>query len=159
MKKFMFVFTLLVFAGFSVNAQSCSKSAKKGCCKAKAAAAAKADASTDTAVASAYMEAAEMAAEADESIMKRVCAKSGSVGFYKKNVCSKSGKISYDEVNYDADQKTFVNVSPSEVQSAMMEGEVINVSEEAPVSKKACAGKSAKSCAKKCAKKAEEGTK
>lgn len=155
MKKLMFVFSLLVFGAFSVNAQSCSKGKKAACCKSKAKTAAtlKGDV-TDTAVASAYMEAAEAAASADENIMKRVCAKSGSVGYFAKNVCSKSGKVSYKEVNYNEDLKAFVNVSPSEVQSAMMEGEVINVSGNtdtpAPKAKKACCkGGAKKACSKK----------
>lgn len=154
MKKLMFVFSLLIFGAFSVSAQSCSKGKKAACCKSKAktaATAVKADA-TDTAVASAYMEAAEAAATADENIMKRVCDKTGSVGYYEKNVCSKSGKVSYNEVNYSDDLKAFVNVSPSEVQSAMMEGSVINVSGNtdtpAPKAKKACC-KGKKACDKK----------
>ncbi len=154
MKKLMFICSLLVFGAFSVNAQSCSKGKKAACCKSKAkAAAVKGDAS-ETAVASAYMEAAEAAANADENIMKRVCEKTGSVGYYEKNVCSKSGKVSYKEVNYNEDLKKFVNVSPSEVQSAMMEGEVINVSgntddAKAPKAKKACCKGKKKSCSKK----------
>ena len=151
MKKLFMLVAFLGLVNFAAEAQ-CTKSAKTAgaktaCCAKTAAAAVK-------------------AASLDESIEKKVCEKSGSVSYVKKSVCEKSGTVSYSNVEYCSKSQKFVNVSPSEVQSAMMVGEVINVSDDAaPVSKKACAGKSAKKCcksgakAKACSKKTEEGTK
>ncbi len=51
---------------------------------------------------------AAKAAEADATIEKKVCEKSGKVSYVKKDVCEKSGKVSFASVSYDAAQGQFV---------------------------------------------------
>lgn len=90
MKKLFMLFAFVgLFSVASVEAQSCSKS--KAECTAAAA----------------------QAASLDASIEKRTCEKSGKVSFVRKSVCETSGKTSYTNVEYNADTKKFVNVSPT----------------------------------------------
>jgi len=137
MKNILFLF-LFVFSASIVSAQTCTK-AKKASDKASCAktCASKKSASL-TKVASAVMT-ADLAAEADESIEKRVCSKSGAESFYQTYTCSETGKVSHKEVEYDADTQTFVNVK-----SAMKESTPVKI---APA-KEACGTTCAKDCCK-----------
>ncbi|MEZ4948508.1 MAG: hypothetical protein R2879_14395 [Saprospiraceae bacterium] len=76
-------------------------------------------------------EAAAKLASMDETIERRVCEKSGTVSYWKKETCAKSGNVSFSEVSYDSANGQFVNVSPSEVHGKATNG------------KSCCAGKSA----------------
>ena len=112
MKKSIILFAFLFIAGM-VSAQtaesskkSCSKTCAKTCTKAKGESSVNAG-EANISVAAA-LTAADVAAEADESIERRVCDMSGAVGYYKKHTCDVSGKVSFDEVFYDEDSKTFV---------------------------------------------------
>ncbi len=95
--------------------------------------------------------AAAKAASMDDSIVKRVCEKSGSVSYAKKATCAKSGKVSYTDVKYCSNAQAFVNASP--------EGSVKLVNSKANTvegAKKACcSGKDAKAC---CGKKASKNS-
>lgn len=155
MKQLFFVFSFILVASFSANAQACNKSASAGkaCCASKKTASAAA--STDTKVASVMME-ADVAAKGNENITKRTCEISGTSAYYQKSVCATSGNISWDEVQYDANTKSFTKVA-----SASME----RTEDGAKVETKACASKKeGKACcakkegAKACAGK-EKGTK
>jgi len=106
-----------------------------------------ADDATDTDVAAAFAE-AKLAAENDETISAKVCSKSGSTSFYCKKTCPTSGKISMEEVMYDAENKSFVNVSPKDVMADKEAKAVKAASVESKSSKKACC-KSKKACTKK----------
>lgn len=151
---FAFVFTAgLVSAQTTSTKKECTKEEKIACAKAgkkcdKTKASATADA--ETKVASALSE-ADVAAEDDESIVRKVCDYSGSVSYFKKEVCEKSGKVSMAEVQYDNETKSFVNVSPEDV---MAEKEATAVKAAAKsgdkAKKKACCKgkKSKKSCSK-----------
>jgi hypothetical protein len=101
---------------------------------------------------------AAKAAEADATIDKKVCEKSGKVSYVKKDVCEKSGKVSYTSVSYDAVQGTFVS----------LDEKAKDCSSKAKASSGCCASKGkatgvagkdkkecSKECAKKCAKKGE----
>lgn len=160
MKKILFLLSFFLVVGVTANAQTCSKSKGKKACCAKKAKTASTDTASETSVAAAYMEADE-AAEANEMIEKRVCAKSGTVSFYEKSVCAKSGKESFSEVKYCTDSKKFVNASPLDVQSA--DAELIKISDGVSkkqctaAEKKACSKMSKKECAKKCASKKATG--
>jgi hypothetical protein len=155
MKQLFFVFSFILVASFSANAQACNKSASAGksCCTAKKTASA--GASDDTKVASVMME-ADVAAKGNENITKRTCEISGTTAYYQKSVCATSGNISWEEVQYDANTKSFTKVA-----SASME----RTEDGKKVEAKSCAGKSeGKACcakkdgAKACAGK-EKGTK
>ncbi len=90
MKKLFMLFALVSLVGTaSVTAQTCSKS--KAECTA----------------------AATKVAASSADIEKRICEKSGKVSFVRKGVCAVSGKTSYTNVEYNADTKKFVNISPS----------------------------------------------
>ena len=140
MKQLFFVFSFLIVASFSANAQACTKAAGKSCCAAKkTAAATSSDAGTK--VASVVME-ADIAAAADENISKRTCEVSGTASYFQKSTCPMSGTVTWEEVQYDANAKSFTKVA-----SAVMEKDENG----AKVDKKACAGdKGGKAC---CAKK------
>ena len=155
MKQLFFVFSFILVASFSANAQACNKSAGSGkaCCAAKKTASA--TAASDTKVASVMME-ADVAAKGNENITKRTCEISGTTAYYQKSVCATSGNISWEEVQYDANTKSFTKVA-----SASME----RTEDGKKVETKSCAGKSeGKACcakkegAKACAGK-EKGTK
>ncbi len=160
MKKILFVLSFCMIAGVGLNAQSktegkksCAKTCAKTCSKSKTASADKAEGTT--AVAAAYME-ADAVADANEMIEKRVCEKSGSVSYFEKAVCAKSGKVSFNEVSFDAESKSFVNVSPKD--ASEVKGELKKISSEkkscaktcSKAEKKACAKMSKAECAKKC---------
>ena len=89
--------------------------------------------------------AATAAAESDETIEKRVCAKSGAVSFTKKHTCPASGKVSYTDVEYCAKSQKFVNVSPKDAEATK-----VNMQEGEAAPKKACSASAAKKCSKPC---------
>lgn len=149
MKQLVLLFAFVLTAGM-VSAQdagvkkSCAKSCAKTCSKSKASA----SLDSETKVASA-LAAADLVAEKDGSIEKKVCDMTGSVSYYKKSVCEKSGSVKMTEVEFDADKNSFVNVSPKEMM-AEKEGTAVKAaskSADASPKKKCCAGK--KSCKKK----------
>ena len=153
MKSLFLLFSFVLVASFSANAQACSKAAGSGkecCASKKTAAVSKSD---DTKVASVVMEADAAVAASNGNITKRTCEISGATSYYEKSVCATSGKVSWEEVKFDADKKAFTKVA-----SASMEKDEAGNK----VETKACAGKSeGKGCCKKdgaksCAKK--EGT-
>ena len=158
MKQLLLLFAFVLSAGM-VSAQdtakkSCSKSSKacaKTCAKGKSSA----SVDGDTKVASA-LSAADLVAEKDESIEKRVCDITGSVAYFQKATCEKSGKVTMTEVEFDEAQNVFVNVSPREMMTSEKEGTAVKAaSKSADASKKkACSG-SKKSCKKTCGKKKE----
>lgn len=143
MKKGLILFVLLLTAGF-MSAQTAETATKKACSKtcAKTCTSKTKIADGDTKVASA-LTVADIAAEADESVNRKVCADTGAVCYYKESVCEKSGKVSFEEVFYNEDSKTFVNMSPTDgtaVKAATMESST---------KAKTCA----KTCKKTCTKK------
>ena len=148
MKKVLILFAFVFTAGIVSAQKTCTKAEKAACAKAgkkcvKSTASAH---DGETKVASA-LSVAELAADNDETIEKKVCEYTGNVSFYKKNVCEKSGKVSMTEVQYDEEAAAFVNVSPkdTDVKSA----EVVKTSAETKVSKKkACCKGKTKSCSK-----------
>ncbi len=156
MKNLLFLFSFILVASLSANAQ-CSKSASAGkaCCAAKKTASVS-SADNQTKVASVVMEADEAMKASKGAITKRTCEISGATSYYQKSECSTSGKISWEEVQFDTEKKSFTKVA-----SASMEKDANGVKVEA----KACAGKSeGKACCKKdgakaCAGKKAEGTK
>lgn len=88
------------------------------------------------------------ALEADDSVEKRVCAKSGTVSYARKSVCATSGKVSYSDVEYCTKSAKFVNVSPSEKAACAKKcskGKAMSTSSKAACSKTAG---SKKACAK-----------
>jgi len=98
--------------------------AKKGItCAKKGSTAATADADTDAIVESDASESnvlsaiaeADLAADEDESIVRKECPMSGKVSYYQESVCAKSGKVSMSEVKYCTDSNAFVNASPSDM--------------------------------------------
>ncbi len=139
MKNILFLF-LFVFSASMVSAQTCTK-AKSANGKSCAKTCASKKSASLTKVASAVMT-ADLAAEADETIEKRVCSKSGATSFYQTSTCSETGKISHKEVEFDEEAQTFVSVK-----SSLMESEATPVAK--PAAKKACC---AKGCDKDCCK-------
>lgn len=121
MKKLFMLFAMMsLVAVASVDAQTCSKSTKASCSKTAA----------ECTAAAAKM------ASLDANIEKRTCEESGKISFVRKSVCSVSGKTSYTNVEYNADTKKFVNVSPTHTSGVTAKG-------------KACAKKGAACCAGK----------
>ncbi len=140
MKHLFLLFSFILVASFSSNAQ-CSKSASAGkaCCASKKTATS--DVKSDTKVASFVMEADAAMVAANGAITKRTCEISGATSYYEKAVCSNSGKISWNEVQFDADKNSFTRVA-----AASMEKDANGNK----VETKACAGSAAgKSCCKK----------
>ncbi len=119
MKKFFVLFAFIGLVSFAADAQEkvCTKSAK-----------AKVEQESATA-------AAKLAAM-DASIEQKVCAKSGTVSYVKKNTCQKSGKVSFTNVVYSPETAKFVNVSP------------VKMEKKAACSKKAACTKSKAACTK-----------
>ncbi|MBK7633468.1 MAG: hypothetical protein WAT22_19485 [Saprospiraceae bacterium] len=156
MKNLLFLFSFVLVASLSANAQ-CNKSASAGkaCCASKKAASVS-TADDQTKVASVVMEADEVMKSSKGAITKRTCEISGATSYYQKSECATSGKISWEEVQFDAEKKSFTKVA-----SASMEKDANGVKVEG----KACAGKSeGKACCKKdgaksCASKKAEGSK
>lgn len=156
MKNLLLLFSFVLVASLSANAQ-CNKSASTGkaCCAAKKTASVSTS-DAQTKVASAVMEADQVMKASNGAITKRTCEISGATSYYQKSECASSGKISWEEVQFDANSKSFTKVA-----SASMEKDANG----AKVETKACAGKSeGKACCKKdgaksCASKKAEGTK
>ena len=142
MKQLFFMFSFLLVATLTTNAQACTKAAGKSCCASKKAASTSLSSSdNDTKVASVLMEADKVAAS-NPNISKRTCEMSGTTAYYEKSVCETSGKITWDEVKFDTETNSFTKVA-----SASMEKDETGVK----IEKKACAGmKEGKAC---CAKK------
>ena len=142
----MLMFSFVLVAGM-VSAQSCAKKCAKTCSSKAKTANVETTKAVDTQVASALAE-AEIAAEANENIEKRVCGESGKVSFFQKNVCSMSGKVSYDEVSYCTKSKAFGSVA-----SASMEADIAPIEDAAPApakaKKKACSATCKKTCTAK----------
>ena len=132
MKKFFLLFAVLGLFTFSANAQkkSCSMAKKATCSMSKTA---KVDANNPAAV---------LAAQSDD-IEARVCAQSGTVSYVKKSVCAHSGNVSFTNVEYSAEAKKFVNVSPSDMKAAPAA---------VKTSKAPSCSKSKKACTKPCSK-------
>ncbi len=148
MKKLLFLCSFLLVAGMTqAQSKSCSNTCAKTCTKAEKTAALEDVAPTQ--VASALAE-AEVAAQADESIEKRVCADSGKVSFFQKNTCEKSGRVSFDEVSYCTESKKFSSVASASLESDVEEVPVMDGEAPAKASKKACSKDGGKAC---CAKK------
>jgi hypothetical protein len=145
MKKLMFlcafVFTASMMSAQTISKKECASMSKAECAKkcTKAQMSAKMDAETKVASDVVSSE-ADMAAEKDEAVERRVCEISGSVGYYTSKTCDVSGKTTFKEVFYDSEAKSFVGSNPmtrvaSDVKVA-----------EKPAAKKAC-------CASKAGKK------
>ncbi len=150
MKKLL-VLSVFVFAAGMVSAQKCTKADKAKCLKKSEASVEATSTDSETRVASA-LSIADIAAKSDENIVRKVCDYSGTVSYYKKHTCDVSGKVSMDEVSYDEESSSFVNVSPKDVISDK-DAKVVKASSETKVksSKKACcAGKDGKACSKAC---------
>ena len=135
--------------------KSCSKTCAKTCEKSKTGSTTAVEAGDAQISVAAALSAADVAAEADASIERKVCDVSGSVGYYKKNTCEKSGKVSFDEVFYDEGSKTFVAsaTAGSLIENQIEKGKVNTCSKEC--AKKCCApkqGKGEKACAPGCTK-------
>lgn len=99
MKKFLFVFALLGFTSFALQAQNC------GSKEAKSASNSKMDACCSSS-------AAAKAASLDDSIEKRVDEKTGQVSYVRRTVEASTGKAVFVPVEYNAEAKQFVNQSP-----------------------------------------------
>jgi len=153
MKHLFLLFSILLVGSFSLNAQTCNKSASAGkaCCASKKTASVTTS-GTDTKVASVVMEADAALEASNGNISKRTCEMSGTTAYFEKSVCSTSGKVSWDEVKFDAETKTFTKVA-----SASMEKDENGAKVE---TKACCAGKSSgKGCCKKDGAKACAGSK
>ena len=101
MKHLFLLFSILLVGSFSLNAQTCNKSASAGkaCCASKKTASVTTS-GTDTKVASVVMEADAALEASNGNISKRTCEMSGTTSYFEKSVCSTSGKISWDEVKF-----------------------------------------------------------
>ncbi|MBC7884234.1 MAG: hypothetical protein H7X99_02085 [Saprospiraceae bacterium] len=143
MKQLFIVFSFILAASLSSNAQTCTKSASAGkaCCASKKMASASSSVS-DTKVASAIMEVDEAIVASNGNVVKRTCEMSGTTSYFEKSVSSDSDKISWEEVKYDTDTKSFTKVA-----SASMEKDANGAK---VVTKACCAKKDGKAC---CAKK------
>lgn len=128
MKKLNLLILFLGLGLTSLVAQEAKKadcsSEKKSCAKTCAKVKAASVDSDGTAV----LSMAESIAEQDENIEKRVCSKSGSISYYEKNTCEKSGKVTYNQVEFDQESSSFVNVSPRP-EIKKVEGEIQKTSE------------------------------
>lgn len=155
MKKLILFLVFFAATSLTLEAQkNCSKADKAKC----AAMCLKAKTAKSAAVKASLVEAI-VVAESDNSIEKNVCSKSGLVSFSKKGICPHSGKVTFQEVEYDSENKSFVNVSPSDVYNSAEGKPAINASMESKsgTKVKACKSKaSSKSCAGKKASKAEK---
>ncbi|MBK8518706.1 MAG: hypothetical protein IPL55_21195 [Saprospiraceae bacterium] len=151
--KSLLLFSFLLICSFSMNAQGCGKAdSGKACCASKKSASVSSS-DENTKVASVVMEAEEALKSSNGSVTKRTCEVSGTTTYFQKSENTSNGKISWEEVQYDAANKSFTKVA-----SARMEQDENGVK----VETKACAGKGdAKACCKKdeakgcCEKKAE----
>ncbi len=144
MKQLLFLFSFVLLASFSANAQSCSKSAAAGksCCMSKKAAATSSDSDVKSMASNTDIEAeAEAAMAASKgNIVKKTCQVSGTTKYYGKVKSLNTQEESWNEVQYDSDKKAF-----TEVASAYMEKDDAGNKVEV----KACAGEkvgATKSC-------------
>lgn len=110
MKKLLFLLSFVMVAGMA-NAQSCNKKGKKCCAKKAGATTSMTQAGNMTNLTAEATATADMFAEKDESIEKRVCEKSGKACFYQKAVCEKSGKVSWNEVSFCEKSQAFKAVA------------------------------------------------
>lgn len=145
MKRIMFVCAMVLMSSMAFG------QTKKACCKGKKACtktAAVEKSAQSSVVASAIAE-AELAANADETVEKRVCSESGSVSFHQKNICEKSGSVSYSQVNYDPSSKTFVKAA--EMEASTIEAGIRPLGDAPMPAVKKCSKGEKAACAKKCA--------
>ncbi len=142
MKKILTLAFLVVGSMTFMNAQDAAP--KKACTKsAKSCAKTCSKKASQTKVASVLME-ADVLAETDANIEKRVCEKSGATAYYQKSVCEKSGKVAWNEVSYCTKSKAFKAVASGE--------EDIKVIKTSAKEGKACAKGAKSACCKKGAK-------
>jgi len=154
MKRFLLLFAVVCFAGLGTANAQCTK-AKKAACAKKSVQATSNDAETF----------AMKAALEDETVERKVCAKSGNVSYHKSSTCAKSGAVSVNQVQWCTKSSKFVNVSPSEgaAKPACTKGaKKCTKAEKAACAKSAKAGKACCAGAKEagcCAKKGAAGAK
>lgn len=152
--KHLLLLVSFVFATGFISAQeaqsvkTCTKAEQKACAKkgvtcAKTASAEKAG---DTNVLSALAE-ADLAAEGDNSIVRKECPKSGKVSYYQEAVCEKSGKVSMTEMKYCTKSSAFVNASPSDM-AKDVEAKVIKTADTADGKVQSASKSSVKKCCK-----------
>lgn len=137
MKQLLFLFSFILLASFSANAQCGSKAATAGksCCMSKKMSSADQNTENkDMASLSGIEAEAETAMQASNgNIVKKTCEVSGTTKYYGKSV-NKAGEENWKEVTYDSNKKTF-----TEVASAYMEKDDAGKK----VETKACAGEKA----------------
>lgn len=135
MKQLFLLFSFVLVASLSANAQSCNKGAagaKMSCCASKKAAAVDTKADANLSEADAAM------AASNGTITKKTCQMSGNTTYFEKAVNAETGEESWAEVEYDSATKTFTRVA-----SASMEKDENGNK----VQTKACAGQEkGKSC-------------
>lgn len=161
MKKILFVLTVFLMAGTSMNAQKKCTAGEMAKCKKDGVKCVKTDATAATQVASFVVE-ADALAEATTDIKREQCAKSGKVAYYEKNTCAKSGKVSWEEVQFCDKSKKFTKVASASMERESMTSEVSEtvdtkatvVSTKKGKAKGCCASKSG--AKKSCSKKAEK---
>lgn len=152
MKQLLFLFSFVLLATFSANAQ-CSSSAAgtKACCKAKQAAAANANDKVSDMASLTEIEAEVEAAMAasNGNIIKKTCEVSGTTKFYGKSTNVNSGEESWNEVKYDSSKKAFTEVASAYMEKDDAGNKVETKACAGADDVKACAGKAAnKSCCK-----------
>ena len=130
------VATLGLTAG--LQAQSCHDAKKSSSCCKKGESTAMVDAKT--------VEAADKLAMADETIEKRVCAKSGNVS-YVRTVASDNNEPKVVTVAYNAEKNAFEDVAEKDAKACCT------------TSDKGCCGKGDESCKKSAASKSTNGVK
>ncbi len=106
----------------------------------------------NTQVASA-MSVADIAAESDESISKKVCSESGETSYFRSSV-DENGEKTLTEVKYCDRSNTFINLSPEDVEledykMVKVASDVEENAVEGTVKKKECSKKCKKTCTKK----------
>ncbi len=157
MRKLLFVLALGLFASFGINAQNevDVKTETPKCCASKATASVKEPISVD-------FSQAMLISMKRQNVTKKECAETGAISYYMKEVSESTGKVVYKEVEFDTNEKQFVNVSPNDIgdANALKAIKVVNMEETAKSpsaeGKASCSKKDgAKCCAGKKAKKAE----
>jgi hypothetical protein len=115
MKKFIVFFALLSFTAVNyLSAQDCGAHKK-----------------SSTSTSAVQNDDAVAKAAAAEGIERRVCEKSEKVSYWRKDVCAHSGKVSFSEVEWNAANSKFVNVSPSEKACCTKDGKAMKTSKKA----------------------------
>jgi len=149
MKQLFFMFSFLIVASFSANAQKSCAGAATSCAKtSKACCASKASASVDANVSNSLVAADAAIAASNGAVTKRTCEISGTTAYYEKSVCSKSGKVSWDEVYFDNTSNSFTRVASASMEKDA-DGTVTKSCAGAEKGKACCKGKAASSCSKK----------